>query len=194
MTTDDHKRLVKDKIHIVESINLTVGCTQTLFSWIGADLESDGVKCTIFGDLMQLCPPKKKLESNLMAHINGTRHCQTVEEIAQKTTCLAFTNGKRGRPSRSIANIGPTTKSLHNWFSSASGIGNSGECFPWDKSDIFNLMWWGFRDTSCLYGGKFYVVKGLLDDPHHGKDWYPEPHLKVLFHVREDLIQIDGSF
>jgi hypothetical protein len=128
MITDDHKRVVKDGIHIVDSMNLTVGCTQTLFAWIGADPESEGVKsywykvkCTICGDLMQLCPPKRQLESNLMAHINGTRHCRAVEEIAQKTTCLALTNGKRGRPSRSSANNGPTTKSLHNWFSSAKG-------------------------------------------------------------------------
>ena len=128
-----------------------------------------------------------------MAHINGTRHCRAVEEITQKTSGSALTNGKRGRP-RSSANSGPTTKSLHSWFSSANGTGNSCESFPWDKSDIFNLMCWGFRDTSCLYGRKSYVVKGLLDDPHPGKDWYPEPHLKISFQIGQDLIQIDGSF
>ena len=95
-----------------------------------------------------------------------------MEEISQKTTGLALTIGKRGRPSRSSANSGPTTKSLHNYFSSVSGTGNSGESFPWDKFDIFNLMCWGFRDISCLYSGKSYVVKGLLNDPHPGKDWY----------------------
>ena len=59
MTTDDHRKLVNDGIHIVETINSTMECTHTLFAWIRADPESDGVKsywykvkCTIYGDLM----------------------------------------------------------------------------------------------------------------------------------------------
>ena len=93
MTTDDHKRFVKDEIHIIESINSTVECTQTFFAWIGADPKLDGVKIywykvksTSCGDLMQLCHPKRQLESNLMAHINGRKHWQAVEEITHKRT------------------------------------------------------------------------------------------------------------
>ena len=45
-----------------------------------------------------------------------------------------------------------------------------------------------------MYGRKSYGIDSLLFDPHPGKAWYPEPHLKALLHVEEEIVIIKGSF
>ena len=56
------------------------------------------------------------------------------------------------------------------------------------------LMCYGFRGPAVEYGGNSYLVSSLLNDPHSGSQWYPEPHLSATIQVQDGVVQVNGTF
>lgn len=131
---EDHKRLVKEGIELVERVNAKSDSERSPFVIVG-DVDSNQVKCfwvkvkcTYCFDFYQLCPPKKNLLANLENHIQGRKHCKAVEDdAAAMTQRLAATTGKRGRPSLSSGKRAQINqKDLHKWFKNSAAISEEG--------------------------------------------------------------------
>jgi hypothetical protein len=58
------------------------------------------VRCKLYRDLFQLCPPKKNLRSNLDVSLQGLKYCKILENAAGggKSTAIALSTEHRGRP------------------------------------------------------------------------------------------------
>lgn len=85
---------------------------------------------------------KKNLEANFKNHIGGIKHEKVFEDVENaKTTRLALTTGKRGRPARQSSGVvNSNQKDLHDWF--RSGQNNSIEvksCLL-DRFHLLGLM------------------------------------------------------
>ena len=89
------------------------------------------VKSTYCYDFYQLCPPKINLLANLKNHVQGTKHCKSMEDDAvAKTDHLLACTCKRGRPMMSYGSRAQNNqKDLHNWFKNFSASSEEGEYF-----------------------------------------------------------------
>jgi len=56
------------------------------------------------------------------------------------------------------------------------------------------MLCWGFRGPTCTYAAISYSVCELLDDPHAGRSWYPEPQLVASFTRNGSVVEIKGTF
>ena len=59
---------------------------------------------------------------------------------------------------------------------------------------LVSLMCYEYRGPTVEYGGNSYGVNALLNDPHSGVKWYPEPHLCVVVEVHSEIVQVKGTF
>ena len=53
---------------------------------------------------------------------------------------------------------------------------------------------WGYWIPTCLYGGRPYLVHGLLNYSHHRTNWVPEPHTTAKINISSKIIKIKGTF
>ena len=106
LTELDHKRLVDEGVGIVAIINESVDSQKPTFKIIG-DPEDPimksywfKMKCLVCPkELLQLCPPKRNLETNLMNHLHDIIHAKSVEDFKQQSAKeLPLTTRRRGRP------------------------------------------------------------------------------------------------
>ena len=203
LTVEDHRRLVKEGAQILEVVNTSANSDRPPFLLIGdpesADVKSFWfkVKCSFCGDIFQLCPPKKNLEANLRNHLNGTKHHKVMEDFEATVMAQgsALSSGRRGRPAKSSGgSTALNQKSLHSWYKNSTSSAEGGESRTWDRSFLLSCMCWGLRGPTCDYGGKSYVIDGLLQDIHPGQQWYPEPYVEAEFEVDGKVVLVKGTF
>lgn len=203
LTVEDHRKLVREGIDIVDAVNDSVDSDKKPFKWVGGDVESPHVRslwyrvqCSFCNEFFQLCPPKKNLEASLLGHLHGTKHAAQVEKaklIVGKGTPVL--RGKRGRPSRSSGTSSTSNQThLHSFFKHEGDGNEEGEFLTKDRSDLFQYMCWGFRGPFCSYAGKKYEVMRLLHDSIPGLKWFPEPYIKGKILVNGDLVDVEGCF
>ena len=154
------------------------------------------VKCPYCRDgLMQLCPPKRNLESTLRNHMASTKHMQAVEE--SKNTDRrgsALLSGRRERPWTTSSIVHSNQPDLHTFYKGPAHEGQEGDSSGFDSHALLSLMCWDFRGPNVMYGDVSYVVLPLLDDRHVGALWYPEPHATASFLVDEVEVLVRGTF
>ena len=63
-----------------------------------------------------------------------------------------------------------------------------------DRNLLVGLMCYGYRGPPVEYGGNSYVVNALINDPHSGVEWYPEPHLRVDVQICGVVVHVNGTF
>lgn len=59
---------------------------------------------------------------------------------------------------------------------------------------FFQLMCWGYRSRPCTYVGLQYNVEGMLNNPHAGGKWWPEPKLVCVVDERPENQMLKGAF
>lgn len=203
LTVSDHKRLVQEGLEILQGVNNNIGGGRPTFEVVG-DTESDNVRCFFVkvkctfcsGSFLQLCPPKKNLEANLVNHVQGSNHATAVEKCrSEGSQRSALNSGKRGRPSRSFGNSGNSNESqMHKFFRHSQENGEPGEFLSSNRAALFSFMCWGLTGPKCSYGGKVCDVSALLQDPHPGNNWFVEPHVKADVKVHDNIVQVSGVF
>jgi ribosomal protein S27E len=184
LTPVDHKRLVLEGIEILDALNEDIGGEKKTFDVIG-DLNSEEVrsfwlrvKCNFCGNYFMLCPPEKNLEVNLKNHVNSLKHSKISDDHLLKAGSSALLSGRRGRLAKSTSTTKSSQQSLYTWFSNASKRGEFAPSSSIQKISLSSLCW-EYWKSICCYGGKPYNVHGMLNDPHHGAHWVPEPHTKA---------------
>ena len=200
VTLEDHKNLIAKGVQIMEGVNATLADGLKKFTVLGNFTSSDTrcywfkVKCPYCRELMVLCPPRKTLDVNLRNHLVGFKHQKAVEDADQETREPSKT-GRPGRPTRSSAASSLSNQGdLNSWIRRTSSSGLQGTSESIDHNVLASLMCYGFRGPIVSYGGNFYPVRALLDDPHSGVLWYPEPELIASVHVRKENVEVRGTF
>jgi len=200
LTPEDHKRMIAEGVEIVQSVNGTLPDGHKEFTVLG-NLQAEDTRCYWFKvrcqycrDVMVLCPVKKNLEVNLLNHISGPKHKKAVEDARRIQRDPART-GRPGRPSTSNRTSCHSNQAdLHTWLSRGTSSNIEGISQTFDSNLLAAAMCYGFRGPSVEYGGNSYEVIALLNDPHSGVEWYPEPHLVATVQVGIDVVQMSGSF
>lgn len=200
VTLEDHKRLIAEGAHIVEVVNATLPEGQKQFTMLGNLAAKDTrcywfkVKCPYCRELMILCPPRKALEVNLINHLAGFKHQKVVED-ANKAAMEPARTGRPGRPSKSVATSSHSNQcNLHSWLRQALSTISEGTIANVHHDLLASLMCFGFRGPTVKYGRNSYLVTALLDDPHTGGEWYPEPHLITIVDVQGQIENVRGAF
>ena len=200
LTPEDHKRLIFEGVEILEGVNATLPDGHKKFTVLGNLTAEDTrcywfkVKCPYCRDMMVLCPPRKTLEVNLKNHLTGPKHLKVVE-VAEQVSKEPARTGRAGRPSRSTTTSSHSNQSdLHSWFRTASSNSVEGTSQEVDRNLLVGLMCYGYRGPTVEYGGNSYVVNALINDPHSGVEWYPEPHLRVDVQICGVVVHVNGTF
>ena len=143
---------------------------------------------------MVLCPPRKTLEVNLMNYLTSLKYQKAVQD-AEVGAREPTRTGRPGRPSRASAAILQSNQSnFHSLFPTTPSSGLEGMSENNPPRSLASLVCYGFRGPNVQYGRNWYVVTVLLDDPHRGVQWYPEPHLRALLDVRGITMEVSGAF
>lgn len=165
--------MIEEGIETLKNVNRSIDERKPTFQLIGDPNDPImkafwfKVKCVICpNEVLQLCPPKRNLEANLMNHVHGVVHCKSVEDFQRKEGS-ALSTGKRGRPSRPSASSSHSIQAgLHSFFKHSEG-----ESLSYDNTSISARTCWGLRGPCCVYARKSYAIDPLLFDPHPGKKW-----------------------
>ena len=201
ITPEEHKELIAKGVQIMEGVNATFPEDHKKFSVLGNLAAEDTrcywfkVKCPYCRELMILCPPRKTLETNLRNHLAGFKHQKAVEDSERQVKQPARTS-RPGRPSKSVStSIHSNQVDLHSWLNRGSSGTIEGPSSPnLHHASLASLMCYGFRGQSVKYGSNSFLVNGLLNDPHCGSEWYPEPHLNAVVQVGGQTENIRGAF
>jgi hypothetical protein len=121
MTLEDYKRKVRKGYEILADVNSSATSKKQPFVVLGNTEDHSffyKIRCIYCNDKLSLCPLKNNLVTNLQNHLRGEKHETTVEctdDPKQKGPPVC--TGRRGRPSLSSSNPGPSQSDLHSWLS-----------------------------------------------------------------------------
>ena len=200
LTPEHHERLISEGVEILEGVNVALPDGHKKFTVLGNLTTEDTrcywfkMKCLYCRDMMVLCPPRKTLEVNIRNQLTGPKHMKVVE-VAEQLLKEPARTGRAGRPSRSNTTSSHSNQNdLHTWFRTASSNSVEGTSQVVNRIILVGLMCYGYRGSTFEYGGNFYVVNVLLNDPHSSVEWYSEPHLRVDVEVRGVVVHVSCTF
>jgi len=117
-----------------------------------------------------------------------------VEDADQHTRVPARTR-RLGCPNRSSATSSHSNQcNLHLWLGHTSSLALEGTSPNIHHGLLANLLCYRFRALSVQYGGNLFLVSALLNDPHSGVEWYLEPHLNAIVHIRGKIEHVRRAF
>lgn len=153
----------------------------------------------ICGEMMQVCPPRKNLCTNLNMHLSSTKYLKALEDFKRNSSKRSrgdISTGCRGRPSTGSRSTVGNQSNLHGWFKHAPSTTtfNLGSVQTGDNKSFFSLLCWGFRTHSITYNNKVYDICSLFDDSREENNWVLEPNTCVEFVYFGEKVIISGCF
>ena len=112
------------------------------------------------------------------------------------TTSSAISTARQGRPSARSKQVVGNQPDLHGWFGQHAAVRSesSDGSHLGKPNSILALLCWGLRRKTMEYGGKWYRVNALLDDPKPGAFWTAEPTTSATFSCADKEVVVTGCF